>query len=521
MYIGVKDIKKLFSDSRNLLKESSQSYCLFNWIALEGAPVPYEEHLLYVCEYSFALKDVDFIPDMHVLCLIKQQDNPEVLSEMFPASVNILLLATENPDSIYTQLIRFFDAQCGISLFADTLLDVLFSDGGIQAMVDRAYLAFGNPILVFDGGFNLVAASWEEVKKANIREEIIENRGFTSIEFDMANSRNNIHKRVQKSEEPILSYNPELGYDQLLCAIDTQKDLGHIVVSATNRPLSPMDVKMMIVLKKSIDQQLKKNEFTRNAKGFNYEYFLKDVLDGKIAAGKSFLDRLDYLGNEFCGNMYCLVIETALSSVVVNTHHIRSLFESRLLKTKTLIYNGKIVVILSVPENRYLPKENLEAAVNICRENNLFAGLSNCFQSIIEISEYYKQALRAIELGLGTVDKPDLFLYEAYYLEHMKNIFMQKESPITFCHPKMKLLLEYDKKHNSELARTLYMYLIHERNIAAVSAAMHMHRNSVVYRIKRINSLIGEDLENHQERQYLILSYAIINNCPVMNETSE
>ena len=34
-----------------------------------------------------------------------------------------------------------------------------------------------------------------------------------------------------------------------------------------------------------------------------------------------------------------------------------------------------------------------------------------------------------------------------------------------------------------------------------------MHRTSLVYRFKKINTLIGEDFDDYRERMYLILSY--------------
>ena len=100
-----------------------------------------------------------------------------------------------------------------------------------------------------------------------------------------------------------------------------------------------------------------------------------------------------------------------------------------------------------------------------------------------------------------------MFCYSHYYLEHVTNIFTLTESPETFCHPKMKFLLDYDKKHHSQLAYTLYMYLVHERNLAAAAEAMDMHRSSLVYRFKKINSLLGDDFADYRERLYLILSY--------------
>ena len=151
--------------------------------------------------------------------------------------------------------------------------------------------------------------------------------------------------------------------------------------------------------------------------------------------------------------------------------------------------------------------KELEAMCKLCQENGLYAGMSNCFQDILNIEEYYNQALRSIELGTCKEHSPNLFSYQNYYLEHMLNSFTLNESSWTFCHPKMQFLLDYDKEHHSELAYTLYMYLTHERNLAATAEAMDMHRTSLVYRFKKINTLIGEDFDNYRERMYLILSY--------------
>lgn len=506
MYIGLNTIQDLFSDSKTMLVRSDFRYCLTSWIMLKYAPTPYKEHLLYVCEYEENLHTLPLIPGMHIVCFTPENTNLQQLAANFPATLNLLLVASKDYHSAYTQIQNYFDEQCGISLYCHTLLEILSFEGGIQAMVDHSFRVFNNPVYVFDANFNLIAATWDEAQKLNTGMDIISNKGFSENEFKLANY-NHIHERVLKSDVPLHVCHPQLGYDQLICAIDTDKDMGHVVVSAVNRPLNPIDDKMLWVLKKYIDQQMKKDEFIRNSKGFNYEYFLKDLLDGKIATGKSFLDRMNYVGVEFSGNLYCLVIETARSSQTLNPYRIRNLFENNFPNTKTLIYNGEIVMVLNTPKNQLLHKDQIETAFNICRENGLYAGLSNCFQNIITFSEYYKQALRAIELGICTTDEPSLFLYEDYYLEHVKNIFMQKESSNTFCHPKMKFLLDYDKEHKSELAYTLYMYLIHERNIAAASVAMDMHRTSLVYRFKKIYSLIGDDFDDYRERQYLILSY--------------
>lgn len=507
MYIGLRNIQNLFPNHSTLLTRSDGIHCLTGWTKLPDSPQPYTDHLLYVCRYSDGIDSYEFIRDMHVLCIVDEGSGLEDVAGSFPEFLSLLLVESPQSSSIYYELQDYFNKQCGAGLFGATLLEFLAFEDGLQPAIEYSYRIFRNPIFVFDASYNLIAATWEAIRELNIQDQVVVNKRFTDEDFQMVNRLNHIHSRVRKSELPIRAYNEVLGYEQMYCTINTQKDFGHICISAINRPFEPADTEMMLILKKYVQEQLKKDAFVRTNRGFHYEYFLKDLLDHKIATDRSNLSRMQYVANEFSGNLYCLVVETARSDSTVNTSMIRNILESRFPNIRTLIYNGQIIAVLSILANQLIPEEYLAEARKICRDNGLYTGMSNCFQDILKFEEYYNQALRAIELGVCNKEEPDLFCYQDYYLEHVTNIFTLNESPETFCHPKMKFLLDYDRAHHSELAYTLYMYLIHERNLAAASEAMEMHRSSLVYRFRKINGLIGDDFEDCRERMYLILSY--------------
>ena len=458
MYIGLKQIQNQLTDYPTLLTSSDGIHALTGWSKLQDAPQPLTIHLLYTCVYTPELLSYPFIPDMHLLCIVPDNINMDMLNRRFPDFVSILFV------------------QC-------------------------------NPVFVFESNDNLIAAPFEKLKGQNFTDRTLEKKGFTDQDFKMVSRQNNIHERVKRSEIPLRAFNSELGYEQLYCSINTSKDLGHIVVSAINKPFEPIDTEFLLTLKKYINEQIKKDAFIQNARGFNYEYFIRDLLDHKVAADRASITRMNYVKDDFKGNNYCIVIEIARSQETINARHVRNMLESRIPYLKTIIYNGQLIAIITISNKQLLPPEYLNAMQKLCQENGLYAGMSNCFQNILKIEEYYNQALRAIELGICKDNSPNLFAYENYYLEHMMNAFTLNESSWTFCHPKMQFLLDYDKEHHSEFAYTLYMYLTHERNLAATSEAMDMHRTSLVYRFKKINSLIGEDFDDYRERMYLILSY--------------
>ena len=507
MYIGIKNIQALFKDCKTYLTSSDGMHCLTGWHRLSGAHQPYASYLLYVCKADELAAMQELPDDLHVLCMCEKEADPAQIAAHLPEGLSLLFVEGAGAETVYTRLQDYFNQQCGIGMFGQSMLEFLAFEGSLQDAVDYAYSVFRNPIYVFDTNFNLIAATWKQIEALNINDPVVVNKRFSESDYKMASRQGNLHSRILKSEIPIRAFNEELGYEQMYCAINTRKNLGHIVISAVNKPFYPIDSEFMLILKKYVDQQMKKDAFTRSARGFNYEYFLRDLLDEKISLEFGSKKHMQFVGSTFNGNMYCMVIETARSAAPVNITYVRNLIESRFPNCRILVYNDQIITIISFPDGQLMPDEYLDSGMKVCVENGLYAGISNCFQDILQLREFYSQALRAIEFGVEEKDDPALFSYADYYLPHITHMFLQKESARAFCHPKMAVLLDYDKDHHSELALTLYMYLTHERNLAATADAMEMHRTSLVYRFKKINALIGDDFDDYKDRLYLILSY--------------
>jgi hypothetical protein len=67
-------------------------------------------------------------------------------------------------------------------------------------------------------------------------------------------------------------------------------------------------------------------------------------------------------------------------------------------------------------------------------------------------------------------------------------------------------LVEYDRRTNSELTKTLEVYLQCNGNITKATKALHIHRNTMKYRLEKIVDLSGIDLDDAEQRFELQLS---------------
>jgi len=76
-------------------------------------------------------------------------------------------------------------------------------------------------------------------------------------------------------------------------------------------------------------------------------------------------------------------------------------------------------------------------------------------------------------------------------------------------HPALEIIREYDAKSQSNLFHTLDVYLLNDCNAQHCGRLLFLHRNSLVYRIHRIQEIAGIDLSDPEERSYLRLSFLL------------
>jgi len=59
---------------------------------------------------------------------------------------------------------------------------------------------------------------------------------------------------------------------------------------------------------------------------------------------------------------------------------------------------------------------------------------------------------------------------------------------------------------NSDLYDTLRTYIDCERSLSQTAAALYTHRNTVLYRIRKCQDLLGDDLDSPAKRLYIRIS---------------
>lgn len=131
-----------------------------------------------------------------------------------------------------------------------------------------------------------------------------------------------------------------------------------------------------------------------------------------------------------------------------------------------------------------------------CCISSLFSELIKCPQKI----KWLKRLYHLMEFdGTGNVIQEGEWRAEAVYSCAYKALEAAGVRDYA-----LQILQDEDAEKNTEFYETLKCYFLCGHNIAETSNYMHIHRNTLVYRLKKIRELIGEDIEDIKRSEELL-----------------
>lgn len=125
-------------------------------------------------------------------------------------------------------------------------------------------------------------------------------------------------------------------------------------------------------------------------------------------------------------------------------------------------------------------------------------GLGMIVHSLREVVRSYEQAVQAAAWAVYRKERIQDFTELGIYalLGSLENELVMQTLHDTYLGP----LLAYDRDHHRALYETLESFLRHDGSLQAVAAETYSHRNTVLYRMKRIKALLQTDFADGEAR---------------------
>ena len=293
------------------------------------------------------------------------------------------------------------------------------------------------------------------------------------------------------------------------------KDIDNItedIISKANEEniplfILPWDIKLIDIIQEILFKMGQEKEQSKNAKQF-FEtiLFSKEGMYGNIESLSEFYNIKLRPYHYMCiFKIEKIHNATPVKFELINNQIINSLEEVLEQNKYTLIhmeYAGYLMALVFANNYEEGKKSSsmVEDVFNFINSKYENAKLSLSFSRIREtnsnIKTSYEEALKASSMiGIynevsNVVRYNDLGIVKLFVeLANTNGIY-------EYCNENLAPIIEYDKTHGVDLIETLKCYFENNRHLVKTSQALFIHRNTLLYRLATIKSLLNTDLNN-------------------------
>ena len=136
-------------------------------------------------------------------------------------------------------------------------------------------------------------------------------------------------------------------------------------------------------------------------------------------------------------------------------------------------------------------------------------GISKCLHNYLELKENYDDVKDVYLIkGKGSISQ-DLFWIEEWRYEQIMLQISRMDQVQNYAKEKLRKLEEYDQASDGQLIKTLELLLRNNGSKKATAEKLFLHRNTMAYRCKQIEHLLGCDLSNPEELRELGFVYKV------------
>jgi sugar diacid utilization regulator len=190
----------------------------------------------------------------------------------------------------------------------------------------------------------------------------------------------------------------------------------------------------------------------------------------------------------------------------IKGRQLREAFHIELPDCHVITYRKATIVVCSTVDT-----EKVDHLLDLFPSNyNVSVGISNSFHRIELLRDALSEARDALSIGKSIEPGRRVFPFEELGISIMLRHFSEKEDISRYIHPALHWLKQYDDEYNTKLLPTVREYIQQNGSIKKTAEALFLHRNSVIYRLRKAEEIIDLSLDDSDTQFTLRMSFCIL-----------
>lgn len=385
------------------------------------------------------------------------------------------------------------------------ILDMIYTGQGLNSIVAFAHQTFQNPMLVYDSSLKVLAYTKSDGSTDRMWTETVESGAVTGLNKEGAKELLQYIEKLDKNKKPFKHEAKELTDPFYSCNIMLQgKRVGMVDLMERHHTILPGELDLLEAFCFLLTFELQKNAIRQENTGLIYNQLILDLMEGSITSRDTLYSRLT--ATNWRISPYIRTVLFTGKNDFMSDAEWKKIFDQLLylnLGGRGILLKKSIFFILSSPKPK-LTDLQYKTLSHFCEEHMLRCGISDAYTDILQTHLMQNQSRIALDLASCSVS----FFRDVRY-QNLLNYCSQYPIPEEILHPAVRLLEEYDNKHQSEYLNTLNTFFNSQYNQVLAAQQLHIHRTTMFYRLQKIAELTGLDLNNAQDMLFLQFSLEI------------
>ena len=372
-----------------------------------------------------------------------------------------------------------------------------FDHQGVNEITQLAAQLLENPVMLLDSTYQLAACepdralgfpSWDTILSTGYMDkDVVLHMG--QYFMHMTNAQRHgayFYEAVESNGRNFKKIVSGIVYENQI--------LGGIAVAEYNRPLEEEDLAFCDYLCKVLGALLYKEAFLQKNYNQNFEQLFWDILSKNSLTTEVIEGRLEALGLLTEQVPYYLVSVDVLPAMKLNVDYLRTRLKELFPDFFTVLYQDALLIIGNVAHADY--PQVLAELKQFLEIHFLYACISTPFHSLAQLRDQYALVRQGCTVGQKLATGTHLFEFKELNLHCLLQTAAEHFPIQHFLHPAIRILKVYDRENEADYRHTLITYLENNMNVLATAKQLFIHRNTLNYRLKKIEQLLNLSLDD-------------------------
>ena len=424
---------------------------------------------------------------------------------------NHIYIPNQNPEQILETLMNLFDRYYK---WEDQLNQMFFRDAPLSDFCDLGETITGNPFYMHDDWFIIIAMSKglsavmppEQVSSSD--KGFVPRKFIDDFKFDPEYRETYSYRRAQLWS----SAHPDATARSMYVNLwDGELYRGRLLIIEENNPFRSSHFLLAECIAQRTIALIRKSLSNTERQYRSMDDTVRSLLENSVASGAGVNLLLDMLDWNRTDQYLCIRLQHQQNDATpVLSHVLHSDLFQIFPDSYILFIEDQQCIILN------LTKENTQTDTiryhlsPVCRDYCLYAGISSPVSGIDTLSQAYIQAGIALNQAYYLKNERWVIPFTSVALDYMLSRIQTPLQNANLVSPAILGLLAHDSTKGTEFFHTLRTYLLNERDIPKTADDLIIHRTTLLYRLKKIQAMTGMNLDDPNERLYLLLSLKLL-----------